>query len=56
MKDKHGDEIARCEECHRTQKTFGNGEWLGPEHWVCSECMGETRVFTMADVEREERQ
>ena len=48
--------FARCEECHRTLKTWGNGEWLATEHWVCSECLGGRGVFTLADVIRDEKQ
>ena len=55
MKDKNGDELARCEQCHRTMIAL-KGEYIAPEYWVCSECMGETRIFTLAEHERSERE
>lgn len=45
---------ARCEECHETMLAL-KGEFIAPEHFVCAECMGETKIFTQAEHNRSER-
>ena len=48
-------EYARCEECHRTMITL-KGEFIAEDHFVCCECMGECKPYTLKDFERSERE
>ncbi len=44
---------ARCEDCHKTVLAI-KGHFVAGEFFVCDECAGVPRVFTMDDVKREE--
>lgn len=48
----------RCENCHQIvweEAAEWDAKQITPAGWICSECAGIPRIFTLAELEREER-